>query len=379
MNKEIRSCFQLFIILLLVVICAAGATGVWAVEGLPGLVSQKFGPPGARLSPAQRVIYAVRLLAQEKTLLTPLDAQGQASAFEVSLGEPVYSISLRLEEGHFIANADAFRTYLIYTGLDTGVRAGKYQLSPSMNAVQIAHAFQNMVPDEVQFNILPGWRAEEIAAALPTSGLSVTPDAFIQQVSNPPAGLLPSDLPKVYSLEGFLMPGQYQLKRNISADALVATFLKQFEQSVPPAIRQKFTQHGLNLDQAVILASIIQREAIVTDEQPTIASVFYNRLGQGMKLESDPTVQYAVGYDITHQTWWTNPLSQNDLQVNSRYNTYIYPGLPPGPISNPSLDALQAVADPAQTGYYYFRAKCDGSGRHVFSVTYQEHLQNSCP
>lgn len=175
------------------------------------------------------------------------------------------------------------------------------------------------------------------------------------------------------------MPGQYQLKRNISADALVATFLKQFEQSVPPAIRQKFTQHGLNLDQAVILASIIQREAIVTDEQPTIASVFYNRLGQGMKLESDPTVQYAVGYDITHQTWWTNPLSQNDLQVNSRYNTYIYPGLPPGPISNPSLDALQAVADPAQTGYYYFRAKCDGSGRHVFSVTYQEHLQNSCP
>lgn len=129
----------------------------------------------------------------------------------------------------------------------------------------------------------------------------------------------------------------------------------------------------------MILASMVQREAMVTEEQPTIASVFLNRLASGMKMESDPTVQYALGYDMLKQTWWKNPLSTNDLQTDSRYNTYRYEGLPPGPISNPGIDALRAVAFPAQTGYYYFRALCDGSGRHAFAVTFEEHLNNACP
>ena len=379
MHKETGSFFRLIAILLIMLVCLVGAAGLWAVNGLPELISHNFGPPSSRLSPSQRVISAIRLLTQENNLLTPVDTLGQPREFEVSLGESVSSISIRLEQEHFIADSDAFRTYLIYSGLDTGVQAGKYRISPAMNAVQIAQSFQNAVPEEVQFNILAGWRAEEIAAALPTSGLSVTPDAFIQQVNHPSVDGLPEDLARLDRLEGFLMPGQYQIKRDITADALVKVFLQRFDMQVTADLRERFTQHGLSLEQAVTLASMIQREAVVVDEQPVIASVFYNRLAQGMKLDSDPTVQYAVGYDIQGHTWWTNPLSQGDLQVNSRYNTYIYPGLPPGPISNPGLDALKAVANPAETSYFYFRAKCDGSGRHVFSVTYQEHLQNNCP
>jgi UPF0755 protein len=98
-----------------------------------------------------------------------------------------------------------------------------------------------------------------------------------------------------------------------------------------------------------------------------------------MKLDSDPTVQYALGYNTAAATWWTNPLSASDLQFDSPYNTYLYPGLPPGPICNPGLSALNAVAYPAQTPYYYFRAACDGSGRHAFAQTYEEHLRNACP
>jgi UPF0755 protein len=90
-------------------------------------------------------------------------------------------------------------------------------------------------------------------------------------------------------------------------------------------------------------------------------------------------VQYALGYNSAQKTWWTNPLSRTDLQLDSPYNTYIYPGLPPGPIANPGLAALRAVAFPAQTPYYYFRAACDQSGRHNFSETYDQHLQKSCP
>jgi UPF0755 protein len=98
-----------------------------------------------------------------------------------------------------------------------------------------------------------------------------------------------------------------------------------------------------------------------------------------MKLDSDPTIQYALGFDAQRNTWWKSPLSADDLQIVSRYNTYIYAGLPPGPIANPAIGALRAVAYPEQTGYFYFRARCDGSGRHLFAATYEEHLQNACP
>ena len=105
--------------------------------------------------------------------------------------------------------------------------------------------------------------------------------------------------------------------------------------------------------------------------------MFINRLNNQMKLDSDPTVQYAQGFSSAENTWWTNPVT--DTGINSPYNTYLYPGLPPGPISNPGLIALKAVAFPAQTDYFYFRAACDSSGRHVFARTYEEQKANACP
>ena len=155
--------------------------------------------------------------------------------------------------------------------------------------------------------------------------------------------------------------------------------LIEFNAHLSADLRAGFEQHGLSLEQAVILASIVQREAMVTDEAPMIASVFYNRLAAGMKLDSDPTVQYAVGFNQGQATWWTNPLSFADLEIVSAYNTYQNLGLPPNPISNPGLAALQAVAAPADSPYYYFRARCDGSGTHNFAATFEEQLQNACP
>jgi UPF0755 protein len=152
-----------------------------------------------------------------------------------------------------------------------------------------------------------------------------------------------------------------------------------FEAHLTSELKNGFENQGFDLCQAITLASIIQREAIVAEEMPLIASVFNNRLNSGNMLESDPTVQYALGYNPKQNTWWTNPLSLEDLQQESLYNTYLYAGLPPGPISNPGLNALQAVAFPAQTSYYYFRSACDGSGRHTFALTFAEHLANECP
>jgi UPF0755 protein len=144
-------------------------------------------------------------------------------------------------------------------------------------------------------------------------------------------------------------------------------------------LRAGFEEHGLTLQQAVTLASIVQREAMVAEERPMVASGFYNRLSIGMKLDSDPTVQYAIGFNEKQSSWWTNPLTLNDLNTVSAYNTYQNPGLPPGPISNPGLSALQAVAAPAESPYFYFRARCDNSGLHNFAVTFEEQIQNACP
>jgi len=146
-----------------------------------------------------------------------------------------------------------------------------------------------------------------------------------------------------------------------------------------PELLAGIAVQNLSFHEALTLASIIERETRADEEKATIASVFYNRIAEGMRLQTDPTVQYALGFDENEQTWWKTQLTEADLQVVSPYNTYLYAGLPPGPIANPSLTSLEAVAYPAQTPYFYFRAKCDGSGTHAFSVTYQEHLNNACP
>ena len=181
------------------------------------------------------------------------------------------------------------------------------------------------------------------------------------------------------SLEGFLFPDSYTLPRQAAAEQLLATILRNFDNQVNAEIRAGFANQGLGLFEAVTLASMVEREAINDEEMPMLASVFYNRLLVNQRLASDPTVQYALGYNTEQGTWWTNPLSLADLEIDSPYNTYLYPNLPPGPICNPGLAAMRAVAFPAQTPYYYFRAACDGSGNHLFAETFEQHLANECP
>jgi len=268
----------------------------------------------------------------------------------------------------------------MYSGLDTTIQAGEYSLSPSMRAIDLAHALQDATPAHITFHILPGWRLEEIAAALPFSGLKISSDEFLASARIPRNGFIFSDqLPPNASLEGFFYPTTYEMTRTLTLEAFIRISLDNFQSHLTPDLMDGFNSHGLNIYEAVTLASIIQREAVRDDEMPMIASVFYNRLAAGQKLDSDPTVQYALGYNRAQKTWWTNPLSLSDLDVNSPYNSYRYTGLPPGPIASPGLEAMKAVAYPSTSPYYYFRAACDGSGRHVFAKTFEEHLANACP
>jgi UPF0755 protein len=343
---------------------------------IPALAAQQYGPPSPGLSLNDQFEYSARLLWYGGMLTHPHDPGGAEQPFTIESGESVPSIAIRLEEVGIIRNAAAFRAYLIYTGLDTSIQAGDYLLSPALSTVDIARELQDATPEQVSFAILPGWRMEEIAGSLATSGLDITPEEFLAAARSAPPGL--DYLPASASTEGFLYPDLYILPRTMTAGDLVDEFLRNFSLHLTIDLREGFNRQGLDVYQAVTLASIVQREAVIADERAQIASVFLNRLNAGMKLDTDPSVQYALGYNASQATWWTNPLSTADLQIDSPYNTYIYNGLPPGPIANPSLSALRAVAFPAETPYYFFRARCDGSGLHTFSVTFEEHLQNGC-
>ena len=369
--KHRSSCFPFVLLFILAVGLLA------AILFMPVLAEQSYGPPNSYLNTWQRFSYSVSLLWNAGNLTVPRDPNGTEQVFVIEMGESVFTISTHLQAVDLIRDASTFRIYLVWTGLDTSVQAGNYKLSPAMTAIEIAHALQDATPSEVVFGVLPGWRMEEIAAVLPTSGLKITPETFLSvaRSTSTPLDFWPAGV----SAEGFLFPGTYSLPRNTTTDQFVSVLLQGFASHLTPEISDGIARQGLSLYQGVILASIVQREAIQEDEQPVIASVFLNRIAIGMKLDSDPTVQYALGYNPAQGTWWTNPLSLEDLQVQSPYNTYLYPGFPPTPISNPGSSALQAVANPAQTVYYYFRARCDGSGYHAFAETLEQQMQNACP
>ena len=345
---------------------------------LPQKAQRDFGLADPSMPTIQRVTYAVKLELQKDDLLQPVDSGGEERIFTIPYGETAAEVAARLEGLGLIRSSQAFIDLLVYLGNDSLIQTGIYSLSPSMNGLGIANHIVDSSSDYVVFSFLAGWRAEEIGGLLPLSGLDITYGDFLEAVGDPENAKDFLDDLGIESLEGFLSPGEYQVLRSANADDLAAAFVNGFVNRLPEGYEQNLEAMGLDLYEGVILASVIQKEMVLSEEGPLIASVFLNRLEADMPLQSDPTVQYALGYDSASMTWWKNPLTSDDLEVESPFNTYLREGLPPAPICNPDLDALLAVVNAKETDYLYFRAACDGSGSHVFSETYEEHIAAAC-
>lgn len=377
MKSEKKDHLLLFFFILLVFLILYA---VYFVFGLliPQKAARDFGQPDPQLEFSRRILYAVNLETKKKTLTMPLDGNGVNRLFTIQYGESASQVAYDLYQTGLIRSYNPFIDLLIYSGNDKRIQAGIYTLSPSMSMLDIANHIVDSNPQDVAFSFLPGWRAEEIAALLPQSGLTIDAADFLDEVKNPTSNYEIAESSGAGSLEGLLFPGEYQMMRSAGAQDLAAALTGQFTAQLPAEYAGLVEEKGLSLYESIILASIVQKEMVVMDEGPLIAGVFLNRLKTGMPLQSDPTVQYALGYDEQSATWWKNPLSSNDLQVASPYNTYLNTGLPPTPICNPGMTALMAVANAVDTPYLYFRAACDGSGRHIFSATYEEHLAAAC-
>ena len=379
MIKNNRPSFfpRLLVIVLVILLVALIGTLI----GVPAIAAKSFGPADRSLNPILRAHYAITLLRAKDELLTGAQDSNFPRKFRIEPDESVEALCRRLEDEAYTSSGSLFCTYLVYSGLDRKIQSGTFTLKPELNSIEIAHTITNPEARDIAFYIYPGWRLEEIAESIDLSGFEFSGEEFLAFTFSPPDSIRAQlQLPAQASLEGYLYPGEYSLEPHIDLESTIEVFLSNFRAHMQsPELLEGISAQQLTFHEALTMASIIERETRADEEKATIASVFYNRLVEGMRLQTDPTVQYALGFDETEQTWWKTQLTEADMQVDSLYNTYLYAGLPPGPISNPSLASLEAVAFPAQTPYFYFRAKCDGSGTHAFSVTYEEHLNNACP
>lgn len=332
---------------------------------------------------------SVYLEANRARLSQPAGIDARPVAFTVPPGAPAKAIAQDLQAAGLVSDALLFEAYVRAGGLASRLEAGEYTLNATMTIPEIAAALQNSVAPGVTVAVRPGWRLEQTADYLTRSGVADGEEYRRAALAADLSGLAAEDrqrysflqfLPAGQSLEGYLYPDSYQLPRDgASAADLLQRQLDEFEQRVMPLYWQAIAQEATALDLHAVLtvASIVEREAVLDEERPLIAGVYLNRLARGMRLEADPTVQYAMGFQPDSGQWWKSPVYLEEYsQVISPYNTYLNAGLPPGPIAAPRLASIQAVLAPAQHDYLYFVAEPGGAGRHVFARTFEEHLEN---
>jgi UPF0755 protein len=308
----------------------------------------------------------------------PVSGSPQRVTFTVEPGQSAGAVGEELERRGLIRSPLIFRWEVESRGIGNKLEAGEYELSPSMSTAEIVAVLARGASRRgASLTVLEGWRVDQLALRMEELGMASAEDVMRRAHAPRDFGLIPPD-PSARSLEGYLFPDTYEVDPKSDPNQLLEKMLAQFERRFGEQLRRKAESRGLSMHQAVVLASIVERETAISSERPLVASVYLNRLAMGMKLQADPTVQYALAsLDLQRARsggFWKKELTLDDLQVDSAFNTYQNTGLPPAPICNPGLDSLTAVVEPAQTRYLYFVARGDGS--HVFAETSEEHLAN---
>jgi UPF0755 protein len=356
--------------------------GVFLLCGVMSVVVVATTPSG--LNPVEGLGLRLYLLRHRQDLNSPAGTDPTLRRFEISEGENANQVGVNLVTAGLIDNGSLFARYARFKGLDDDLRPGVYFLTQSWTIERILEELTSSRPATARFLVRENMRIEEIAALIDSTPLlTFTGDEFLSLVR---AGApLPEDfrlrygIPEGASLEGFLYPDTYILDAATTAAGLRDLMLQNFDSKILPEMIDEAARQGRTLYQVVTLASIVEREAVLAEERPSIASVYWNRLGIGMKLDADPTVQYQLANNRQDGVWWPRITADDYTTAIGPYNTYLNNGLPPGPVVSPGLSSIRAVLYPAQTPYFFFRASCNGDGSHQFSVTFEEHIAKSCP
>jgi UPF0755 protein len=299
---------------------------------------------------------------------TPFRAYTSDEQFvSVPPGLGTTSIGKRLIDAGVVRDEITFRAALWLSGDARRLQAGDYRFDRPMTPLEVVDKIARGDVDVQTFTVPEGLTITEMAELFATNGLG-TAASFVTAARN--AALIQDLDPAAKDLEGYLFPETYRLPRGSGAEALVKLMVTQFRSVVTEQLRADASTHGLSVRQLVTLASMVEKETSRPDERKIVAAVYLNRLRDGMPMQCDPTVIYA----LARAGRYTGNLRRDDLMFDSLYNTYRYPGLPPGPIAAPGRASLEASARPDSVDYLYFVSRNDGS--HVFARTLTEHNRN---
>lgn len=292
-------------------------------------------------------------------LTAPIANQPMAATrFVIPKGQAISVIGSRLTEKGLIRNPLIFRLVVKITGAGSKLQAGSFEVSPNMGVFDIV-ATLTKGTDDVWITVVEGWRVEEIAEMLTRQELpNFDQEEFL--------GL-------ARSKEGYLYPDSYLISRDADAEYIFNLLTNTFEKKVEQDLADEIAKNELSLPEIVTLASIVEREARGDAQMKMVAGILLNRLEIDMALQVDASLQYIKGYNKATQDWWSPPLAA-DKDLKSKYNTYLYPGLPPAPISNPGIGAIKAVLSPTSSNYVYYLHDMDGAIH--YAATLDEHNAN---
>jgi UPF0755 protein len=299
---------------------------------------------------------------------TPYKGYEGAERFvDIPAGTGTAAISRRLVEAGVVRDPFTFRMALMWSGRSRALQAGEYRFDRPLAPVDVVDRLARGDVYARRITFPEGLMLQEMAQVYEmrefgtaTSFLEAARDASLVRDLDPAAG----------DLEGYLFPDTYALPRGTPARRLIALMVERFRATYDDGMQHQAREQALTLRQVVTLASLVEKETARADERPVVAAVYRNRLKLGMGLQADPTVVYA----LQRAGRYTGNIRREDLAIDSPYNTYRYPGLPPGPIASPGRAALEAALRPAGVSYLYFVSRNDGS--HVFATTLAEHNRN---
>lgn len=284
--------------------------------------------------------------------ISPVNPKNKTSKmFIIQKGEGVRSVANNLKNEGFIKDPVVFFLLVKQLGIEKNIQAGSYRLSPSQSAEQIAKNL-TVGTQDVWVTIPEGKRAEEVADILKDNLPSYNESWREKLAEN----------------EGYLFPDTYLFPKESTVDQVISTMRNNFDQKY----KEIANNSVLTQEEVVTLASMVEREAKHAQDRPLVSSIMHNRLGLSMALQVDATIQYAKGK--IKDNWWAPVTASEYKSVKSEYNTYLQPGLPPGPIANPGLSALQAAANPTDTDYLYYIT--DKLGINRYARTIDEHNAN---
>ncbi|KPU28374.1 hypothetical protein TR13x_01560 [Caloranaerobacter sp. TR13] len=306
-----------------------------------------------------------------KEQMKPVDSEGVSYDITIKIpsGSTTAKIADILEENSLIKNKYIFKIIVRMKEVDGKLKAGEYSLNKKMDLYQIIDALVKGNPKKtVKFTIPEGYELSMIAEKLSKQNL-VNKERFLELCNNVSLFKKKFDflkeLPEGSTLEGYLFPDTYEVYKDAKEEEIINKMLARFEQVYNDKIKYKAKKLNLTMNEVITLASIIEREAKLDSERPLISAVFHNRLKKGWLLQSCATVQYVLGERKENLTY-------DDLKIDSKYNTYLYKGLPPGPIASPGLKSIEAAVEPANVDYMFFVVNKDGS--HTFSRSFNEHV-----